>query len=158
MNLVRSPSLQKKFPLPKIFYSPREVVRERSLSAQQKRQILSDWISDRNAVESKPALRRHPVTGIVVTVDEILAALRELDRDDPKFPGGAALRPPPAAGADSLTQYRHGRYRRIITSRKRATGAGLRSMVSGIEKCPRSQTKRFSSGTPHESIRLSPLA
>lgn len=94
MSLTRSPISGEIFPLPRIFYHPLEVVRDASLSADQKRQILSDWASDRNGVESKPALRRHPVTGIVVTVTEIIAALRQLDHDDPKFPGGAALRPP----------------------------------------------------------------
>jgi hypothetical protein len=123
MSLARPPYDPAKVPLPRIFYTPQEVVRDRSLSLQQKKQFLADWASDRNAVESKPALRRHPVTGIAVNVAEIIAALRALDHDDPKFPGGAALRPP-----------RFPVQTRAITSRKRATGAGLRIMVSGIEK------------------------
>jgi hypothetical protein len=97
MSLAPSSHPEKKFPVPRIFHHPQEVVRDNSLSREQKRQILSDWASDRNAVESKPALRRHPVTGVVVTLAEIISALRKLDYDGPEFPGGAALRPPPAA-------------------------------------------------------------
>ncbi len=95
MSLARSYARRGKFPLPRIYYHPQEVLRDRTLSAAQKRLLLSDWASDRNAVDSKPALRRHPITGTVVTVAEIMAALRELDNDDPKFPGGAAMRSPP---------------------------------------------------------------
>jgi hypothetical protein len=100
MSLTWSSGSGKKIPIPRIFHHPREVVRDDLLSEEEKRQILSDWASDRNAVNSKPALRRHPVTGIVVTVAEIIAALRKLDHDDPKFPGGAALRPPPPGAID----------------------------------------------------------
>ena len=44
-----------------------------------------------------------------------------------------------------------------MTSRKRASGAGLRSMVSGTLKCPRRQMKRFAGGTPQRSIAVRAL-
>lgn len=42
--------------------------------------VLASWASDRFAVESQPALRKPPELPEPVLIDEVLAALRELDR------------------------------------------------------------------------------
>jgi len=61
------------------FKHPRDVV-HRDLTVNEKRAVLASWASDACAVEAVPALRRPPDTGQIVSVDEILAALRALDR------------------------------------------------------------------------------
>ncbi|HEX2135217.1 MAG TPA: hypothetical protein VHG30_04820 [Microvirga sp.] len=63
-----------------VFFHPREVLEHPRLSPADKRALLAAWASDACAVEGRPALRQLPDTGAVVTVDEILAALRALDR------------------------------------------------------------------------------
>jgi hypothetical protein len=76
--------------------SPDEVLRDRVLSAGEKRSILSSWASDIYAVESNPAFRKIPGIAQPMRLSEILAALRELDGDDgdgdPRPRGGAAMR------------------------------------------------------------------
>ena len=59
---------------------PSDVVRAPSLSQDDKRAILAAWASDLYAVDSKPALRKLPGTDEPVSIDEVQAALRELDR------------------------------------------------------------------------------
>ncbi|MBY4593239.1 MULTISPECIES: hypothetical protein [Rhizobium] len=59
---------------------PIDVVREPSLSVDDKRTILAAWASDYYAVESKPALRQVPGTLEPVSIDEVQSALKELDR------------------------------------------------------------------------------
>jgi hypothetical protein len=59
---------------------PSDVVRARSLSQDDRRAILAAWASDFYAVDSKPALRKLPGTDEPVSIDEVRAALRELDR------------------------------------------------------------------------------
>jgi hypothetical protein len=63
----------------KAFAHPRAVVADGNLSLDEKRAILASWASDACAVEAAPALRRAPGSPNVVTVDEILEALRGLD-------------------------------------------------------------------------------
>jgi hypothetical protein len=46
----------------------------------EKRAILASWASDACAVEAAPASRRVPGSGRIVSVDEILEALRALDK------------------------------------------------------------------------------
>ena len=50
------------------------------LEPEVKRAILARWASDRYAVDSKPALRRPPGARHPIPVDDVLAALRSLDR------------------------------------------------------------------------------
>lgn len=57
-----------------------DVVRTPSLSQDDKRSILAAWASDFHAVDSKPALRKLPKMIEPVSIDEIQAALRDLDR------------------------------------------------------------------------------
>ncbi len=61
------------------FAHPRAVISDGSLSLDEKRAILASWASDACATEAAPALRQAPGSANVVTVDEILEALRDLD-------------------------------------------------------------------------------
>ncbi len=63
------------------FAHPRDVVTDKDLTVNEKRAILASWASDACAVEAAPALRLAPGAGRVVSVDEILEALRELDTE-----------------------------------------------------------------------------
>jgi hypothetical protein len=59
---------------------PSDVVGAPSLSQDDKRAILAAWASDLYAVVSKPALRKLPGTIELVSIDDVQAALSELDR------------------------------------------------------------------------------
>jgi hypothetical protein len=59
---------------------PNDVLNARALSVDDKRAILAGWASDLYAVDSRPALRMLPGTPEPVSIDEVQAALRELDR------------------------------------------------------------------------------
>jgi hypothetical protein len=63
------------------FLHPRHVVEDPDLSLNEKRAILASWASDACAVEAAPALRHIPGAARPVEVDEILEALRSLDRE-----------------------------------------------------------------------------
>lgn len=62
------------------FKSPKDVLAHSSIMPEVKRMVLASWASDRFAVESQPALRKPPELPHPVPIDEVLAALRELDR------------------------------------------------------------------------------
>jgi hypothetical protein len=72
----------------RVFAEPQDVVNDPDLSLNEKRAILASWASDACAVEAEPALRRPPASGRVVSVDEILEALRTLDKQTGE--GGAS--------------------------------------------------------------------
>jgi hypothetical protein len=59
---------------------PYDVLDSIALGKEEKRAILASWASDACAVEGMPAWRRLPRTGTLVPVDDILDALRALDR------------------------------------------------------------------------------
>ena len=59
---------------------PIDVVKSAALSVDDKRSILAAWASDYHAVRSQPAMRWIPGTPSPVAMDEIKAALVELDR------------------------------------------------------------------------------
>jgi hypothetical protein len=63
------------------FEHPSEVVCDRDLTLNEKRAILSSWASDACALEAAPDLREIP-RGKVVRFDDIMDALRSLDRDE----------------------------------------------------------------------------
>jgi hypothetical protein len=63
------------------FEHPNEVLADPDLTVNEKRAILASWASDACAVEAAPALRCAPGGRRPVTVDEILEALRTLDRE-----------------------------------------------------------------------------
>lgn len=75
--------------------TPEDVLHDTKLSSAEKRVILSSWASDMYAVESQPALRKIPGIAGKLRLDDILAALRQLDEDtDPPPRGGMAMRLP----------------------------------------------------------------
>ena len=63
-----------------VFDHPRDVVSDPDLSLNEKRAILASWASDACAIEAAPALRQTP-SGRVVPFDEIMDAMRDLDRE-----------------------------------------------------------------------------
>ncbi len=62
------------------FEHPMNVVNDRDLTLSEKRAILASWASDACAVEAAPALRRPPGSGRTVEFDDVMDALRLLDR------------------------------------------------------------------------------
>jgi hypothetical protein len=90
------------------FAHPKDVVADPDLTLREKRAILAAWASDACAVEAVPGLRQPP-GGPTVSFDDIMNALRTLDRSS------VGRRPEP-------------RYRRVLAQRVRGTfcrdGAG----------------------------------
>jgi hypothetical protein len=62
------------------FEHPLNVVNDPDLTLSEKRAILASWASDACAVEAAPALRQPPGSSKAVTFDDIMDALRVLDR------------------------------------------------------------------------------
>lgn len=73
------PELDRLFSPSRYFKHPDEVLKDDALDLEEKRAILSSWVSDACAVESVPALRQPPSASRPVSVDEIMEALRRLD-------------------------------------------------------------------------------
>ncbi len=63
------------------FAHPRDVVSDPDLTLNEKRSILASWASDARAVEAAPALRLGPGCSRSVPIDDILDALRSLDKE-----------------------------------------------------------------------------
>ena len=63
-----------------VFDHPSDVLSDPDLSLNEKRAILASWASDACAVEAAPALKCAPGTEHPVPVDEVLEALRALDK------------------------------------------------------------------------------
>jgi hypothetical protein len=78
------------------YNSPEDVLNDVKLSIDERRVILSSWASDMYAVESHPGLRKVPGIPHRLRLDDILAALMQLDDEtDPSPPrGGMAMRLP----------------------------------------------------------------
>src|SRR5579884_3424345 len=73
------------------FGHPSEVVNDPDLTLNEKRAILASWASDACAVEAAPELRLNP-GGAPVRFDDIMEALRMLDRQMPEARFDRALR------------------------------------------------------------------
>jgi hypothetical protein len=86
------------------YNSPDTVLGDPSLSAAEKRVILSSWASDMYAVDSNPALREVPGIPRPMRLCDILAALRELDGKDDPPRGGAAMRLPQFTSLDAVAR------------------------------------------------------
>lgn len=80
------------------FEHPMKVVNDPDLTLAEKRAILAAWASDACAVEAAPALRRPPGSARPVEFDDVMDALRMLDRQ-------ASGKPPP-------------HYRRVLARRQ----------------------------------------
>lgn len=63
------------------FHHPSEVVTNAAISKERKRAILAAWASDAHSVENAPGLRQIE-SGAIVSLADILAALRVLDGSD----------------------------------------------------------------------------
>ena len=63
------------------FAQPMDVVRDPDLALNEKRAILASWASDACAVEAAPELRV-TASGNLVAWDDIMDALRALDKED----------------------------------------------------------------------------
>jgi len=78
--------------------SPSDVLEDAGLSTDEKRVILSSWASDMYVVESKPTLREIPGIPHRLRLEDILAALKQLDDDTDPPPrrglGCTASEPP----------------------------------------------------------------
>ncbi len=62
------------------YLDPFNVAQHPSLEPEVKRAILASWASDKNAVENQPAMRKPPDMEGPVSIDDILDAMRTLDR------------------------------------------------------------------------------
>jgi hypothetical protein len=62
------------------FGHPADVVNDPDLSLNEKRAILASWASDACAVEAVPSLRQPPGGKRLVSFDEVMDALRALDK------------------------------------------------------------------------------
>jgi hypothetical protein len=67
------------------FAHPADVLRDPDLTRNEKRAILASWASDACAVETAPALRQLPGAARPVSFDDIMDALRLLDRQDGEY-------------------------------------------------------------------------
>jgi hypothetical protein len=63
------------------FEHPSDVVNDPDLTLNEKRAILASWASDACALEAAPTLRYIPGGKQPVHFDEVMDALRDLDRD-----------------------------------------------------------------------------
>lgn len=72
------------------YSSPDDVLKNKALSIPEKRVILSSWASDIYAVESQPALREIPGIPAPMHLEDILAALRQLDGEENESGGEMA--------------------------------------------------------------------
>ena len=59
---------------------PIDVLADPDITVDEKREILAAWASDACAIEAAPALRRAPGSAWIVSLEEILNALRALDK------------------------------------------------------------------------------
>jgi hypothetical protein len=67
------------------FRTPLEVVHDPDMTTQEKRAILASWASDASAIEAAPELRQPP-SAPPVRFDEIIDALKRLDREAADLP------------------------------------------------------------------------
>jgi hypothetical protein len=112
------------------------VMADSKLSREEKRSILSAWASDMYAVESLPEMRMIPGHAAPIRLDAILAALRNLDRDDPPPRGGLGQRMPPAINVEARGRPRD-HVRRPIVYRRDALslrGASIRARRNNISR------------------------
>ncbi len=73
--------------------SAKDVLADVRLSTDEKRVILSSWASDMYVVESEPTLREVPGISHRLCLDDILAALKQLDDDTDPPPSGILAMP-----------------------------------------------------------------
>ncbi|MBY5404191.1 hypothetical protein [Rhizobium leguminosarum] len=104
----------------KHFGHPREVLTAADIGNDEKRAILASWASDIFAIDSAPALRLYPGAERAVSYDEILEALKTLDKGDQQ-----------SGNQDSPASSRAHRIRRRKLPPRRLPGLGLCSYWKG---------------------------
>lgn len=104
----------------KHFDHPRDVLAADDIGKDEKRAILASWASDIFAIESIPALRLYPGTDKAVSYDEIIEALKTLDKHD-RQPGEQ----------DASNSFDIHRTHRRRTQSRRFGGLGLCSFRKG---------------------------
>jgi hypothetical protein len=104
----------------KHFGHPRDVLAADDIGDDEKRAILASWASDIFAIESIPALRLYPGTDKAVSYDEIIGALKTLDKHD-RQPGEQ----------DASSSFDIQRTRRRRPQSRRFGGLGLCSYLKG---------------------------
>ncbi len=112
------------------FDTPDDVVNDVKLSTDEKRVILSSWASDMYVVESQPALREIPGLPHRLRLDDILAALKQLDDEtDPPPRGGMAMQLPALGMVDGADceEPQNCANRKALTGSQRLAGAFSRS-------------------------------
>jgi hypothetical protein len=109
--------------------TPDDVLNDAKLSTDEKRAILSSWASDMYVVESQPTLREIPGLPHRLRLDDILAALKQLDDEtDPPPRGGMAMRLPHLGIVDGADlQPPDCADRRTLTGLHRSVGGFSRS-------------------------------
>ncbi|MBB3353807.1 hypothetical protein HJB79_13775 [Rhizobium lentis] len=113
----------------KHFSHPRDVLTAADIGNDEKRAILASWASDIFAIESVPALRLYPGTEKAVSYDEILEALKALDKGDR-----------PSGKQDTSAPLSAHRTRRRRPSVRRLPGLGLCSYWKGGRRRPLLET------------------
>ncbi|MBX4956862.1 hypothetical protein [Rhizobium lentis] len=106
------------------FSHPRDVLAAADIGNEEKRAILASWASDIFAVESVPALRLYPGAERAVSYDEILEALKTLDKGDRLSEGQAS-----SASASANAGTHRTRHRKLTA--RRLPGLGVCSYWKG---------------------------
>lgn len=102
------------------FGHPRDVLAADDIGDDEKRAILASWASDIFAIESIPTLRLVPGTDKAVSYDEIIEALKTLDKHDRQF-----------GEQDASSSFEIHRTRRRRPRSRRFGGLGLCSYWKG---------------------------
>ena len=79
LSIPKSVTPRPPTPLQGHFDNPGSVLRDASLTVDQKRSLLASWASDARAVPDHPGLRRLD-DGTIVDLDDILESLKQLER------------------------------------------------------------------------------
>ena len=108
------PELDSLFHPGQVFDHPEQVVDDADLTLNEKRAILASWASDACAVEATPALRRVPGSRRVVSIDEILEALRKLDKQVGEKGSSWARRQVRRASIEAFRESRFWRDERMV--------------------------------------------
>ena len=93
------------------FEHPMNVVQDTDLTLNEKRAILASWTSDACAVEATPTLRHVPGSPRPVPVDDILDALRALDKEAQACAADGPKVSPHASSPAARRVWRKGRSR-----------------------------------------------
>jgi len=128
---------------PARFYShPREVVADQALSLTEKHAVLSTWASGACAVDSMPGWRHLPGTPTLVSIDDVMHALQQLDEVDQK------PRPQLSDGRRNAGRHRQQRFQTLTTAPRRPPADRVRK-TNRLSQDPERQL--HGAGTPQAS-------